>query len=89
MGAVGSDSAIEKSDIIIMDDDIEKIPRAMKIARSARRVVMENIIFSLTAKLAVLILTVLGVTSLLVAVCADVGVLLLTILNSLRAGRIK
>lgn len=89
MGAVGSDSAIEKSDIIIMDDDIEKIPRAMKIARSARRVVMENIIFSLAAKLAVLILTVFGVTSLLVAVCADVGVLLLTILNSLRAGRSK
>lgn len=87
MGAIGSDAAIEKSDVVIMDDDVIKIPLAIKIARRTRRVVLENIIFAIGAKVALLVLSIIGILPLFIAVIGDVGLLLLTVLNSLRAGR--
>ena len=89
MGSVGSDSAVEASDVIIMDDNIENVPRAIKISKRTHFVAMSNIVISMLVKLAVLAL--LGVPSLnfkmIYAVLADVGVLILAIINSLRAGR--
>ena len=89
MGAIGSDSAVASSDVIIMDDNIEKVPMAIKIAKKTHRVVLTNIIASIAVKaimLALLAIPSIGVT-MLHAVIADVGVLILAILNSLRAGR--
>ncbi len=89
MGAIGSDSAVESSDVIIMDDNIEKVPLSIKIAKKTHRVVITNIIASIAVKLIMLGLLAipgLGVT-MLHAVIADVGLLILAILNSLRAGR--
>lgn len=89
MGAIGSDSAVDTSDVIIVDDNIEKVPLAIKIAKRTHRTVIFNIVMSLTVKalmLGLLAVPGLGVT-MLHAVCADVGVLILAILNSLRAGR--
>lgn len=89
MGAIGSDSAVEASDVIIMDDNIENVPRAIKISKRTHSIVMSNIIISIAVKVAVLIL--LGIPSLnikmIYAVLADVGMLIFAILNSLRAGR--
>ena len=89
MGAIGSDSAVETSDVIIMDDNIEKIPLAIKISKRTHRVVMSNIIISILVKVAILVL--LGIPSLdfkmIYAVLADVGMLIFAILNSLHAGR--
>ena len=87
MGAVGSDAAVEKSDVVIMDDDISKVPLAIKISRRAKSVVMENIIFAITAKIALLALSSLGILPLFGAVLGDVGILILTILNAIRSGR--
>ena len=87
MGAVGSDIAIEKSDVVIMDDNISKIPFAIKIARKVKRVVIENIAFSIGAKLVLLVLSTMGFLPLYGAVLGDVGILILAVLNSLRAGR--
>lgn len=87
MGAVGSDSAVESSDVVIMDDDIEKVPMSIRIAKRTKTVVLENIILSMTIKVVMLILCGLGLVSMLWAVVSDVGVLILAILNSLRAGR--
>ncbi|MGM9645455.1 MAG: heavy metal translocating P-type ATPase [Eubacteriales bacterium] len=87
MGAVGSDSAVESSDVVIMDDDIEKVPLSIRIAKRTKTVVLENIILSMTIKVVMLILCGLGLVSMLWAVVSDVGVLILAILNSLRAGR--
>ncbi|MBO5313204.1 MAG: cadmium-translocating P-type ATPase [Clostridia bacterium] len=87
MGAVGSDCAVEKSDVVIMDDDIGKIPLAIRIARRVKRVVIENIAFAICAKIALLVLSTIGILPLFGAVLGDVGILILTILNSARAGR--
>ena len=87
MGAIGSDAAVEKSDVVIMDDDVIKIPLAIKIAKRTRRVVLENIIFSIGVKAALLVLSIIGILPLYIAVIGDVGLLLLAVLNSLRAGR--
>ena len=87
MGAIGSDAAVEKSDIVIMDDDIAKVPLAIKIARRVRRVVMENIVFAIAAKVALLVLSTIGILPLFGAVLGDVGILILTVINSARAGR--
>ena len=87
MGAVGSDSAVESSDVVIMDDDIEKVPLSIRIAKRTKTVVWENIILSMAIKVVMLILCGLGLVSMLWAVVSDVGVLILAILNSLRAGR--
>lgn len=87
MGAMGSDAAVEKSDVVIMDDDVAKIPLAIKIAKSARKIVVENIIFSILAKASIMALCAFGILPLFGAVLGDVGILILCILNALRAGR--
>ncbi|MBO5286788.1 MAG: cadmium-translocating P-type ATPase [Clostridia bacterium] len=87
MGAIGSDIAVEKSDIVIMDDDIEKIPLSIVIARKTKRTVIANIVFAIVAKLTILGLSIFGIAPMLFAVLGDVGILLLTIINSTRAGR--
>lgn len=87
MGAIGSDAAIEKSDVVIMDDNVNKIPLAIRIARKAKRVVLANIVFSIVAKAALLALSTIGILPLYGAVLGDVGILLLAILNAIRAGR--
>ena len=84
MGLNGSDSAIEASDIVIMNDDISKILNAIKISKKTSRIIKENLIFALGIKITVLILVILGLTSMFVAVFADVGVTILCILNTLR-----
>ena len=84
MGLNGADSAIEASDIVIMNDDISKILNAIKISKKTSRIIKENLIFALGIKISVLILAILGLTSMFVAVFADVGVTILCILNTLR-----
>ena len=87
MGGVGSDSAIEASDVVLMHDNISDIVKAKKIARKTMRIVTENIVFALGVKAAVLILSAFGLTGMWLAVFADVGVAVLAILNSMRALR--
>ena len=87
MGALGSDSAIECSDVVIMDDDIEKVARVIKIAKRTKRIAVLNIIISLAIKASMLALTALGLVPMLGAVIADVGVLILAITLSLFAGK--
>ena len=87
MGAVGSDAAVEKSDVVIMDDDISKIPMAIKIARKTKRVVLQNIIGAIGVKAALLVLSILGIIPLFFAVIGDVGLLLLAVINATRSGR--
>ncbi len=87
MGGLGSDAAIEASDIVIMDDEIGRIPLAMKIAAFTRRVVMQNIVFALGVKTAFLLLGAAGEANMWEAVIADVGVALLATLNSIRAAK--
>lgn len=84
MGSLGSDAAIEAADIVIMDDDIRKIPKVMQISKKTMRIVKENIIFALSVKGIVLILGAFGMASMWAAVFADVGVAVLAILNSMR-----
>ena len=84
MGGVGSDAAIEASDVVIMDDNIEKCALAVKIARKTRRIVRENVVFALGVKFLVLILAAFGLTNMWVGVFADVGVAVLAILNAMR-----
>ncbi len=87
MGGLGSDAAIEASDIVIMDDEIGRIPLAMRIAVFTRRIVMQNIVFALGVKAAFLILGAAGEANMWEAVIADVGVALLATLNSIRAAK--
>ncbi len=84
MGALGSDAAIEASDVVIMNDEIEKIPVLINIARKTMRIVKENIIFAITVKVIFLILGALGYMSMWGAVFADVGVTCIAVINSLR-----
>ena len=84
MGALGSDAAIEAADIVIMDDDIAKLPTAIKISRKTMRLVNENIWFALIVKFAIMILGALGIANMWLAVFADVGVSVIAILNALR-----
>ena len=85
MGGVGSDSAIEASDVVLMHDKISDIVKAKKIARKTMSIVIENIVFALGVKAAVLILSAVGIANMWLAVFADVGVAVLAILNSMRA----
>ncbi len=89
MGKLGSDIAMETSDVTLMDDNPEKVAEAIKISKKTMRIVKENIIFSISFKLIMLVLGALGITTMWLAIFADVGVSLLAILNSLRALRIK
>ena len=84
MGGIGSDAAIEASDIVIMNDDISKIIPAFLIANHTLKVVKENIIFAISIKIMILLLSVIGITTMWSAVFADVGVSIITILNSLK-----
>lgn len=85
MGALGSDSAIEASDVVLMDDDLEKLALAKIISRKTMRLVYENITFALAVKLIVLALSAFGFANMWLAVIADVGVMVLAILNAMRA----
>ena len=89
MGALGSDAAIEASDVVLMDDNPMKVAEAVKISRKTMAVVKQNIWFSLGVKVLVLSLGVAGLTPLWAAVFADVGVLVLAVCNSMRAGRVQ
>lgn len=84
MGSVGSDQAIEASDIVILNDDLEKIPLGISISKYTKHIIKENLIFAFGVKAVILVLSVLGLASMWLAVFADTGVTLLTILNTLR-----
>lgn len=84
MGGVGSDQAIEASDIVILNDDLEKIPLGISISKYTKHIIKENLIFAIGVKAVILVLSVLGLASMWLAVFADTGVTLLTILNTLR-----
>ncbi|HCL02727.1 MAG TPA: heavy metal translocating P-type ATPase, partial [Lachnoclostridium phytofermentans] len=85
MGGLGSDAAIEAADVVIMDDDPEKLATAIRIARKTLRIVKQNIIFALAVKGIILILGAIGLSNMWEAVFADVGVSVIAILNSIRA----
>jgi len=85
MGALGSDAAIEAADVVLMDDDPAKIALAMRIARRTLRIVYQNIVFALAIKFACLVLGALGLASMWTAIFADVGVMVLAVLNAARA----
>ncbi|MGI6030174.1 MAG: heavy metal translocating P-type ATPase [Eubacteriales bacterium] len=87
MGALGSDAAIEAADVVLMTDDLSKIPKAISIARRTQRIVRQNIVFALGVKLLVMLLGLLQVANLWEAVFADVGVSVLAILNAMRTLR--
>ncbi len=89
MGAMGSDAAIEAADVVLMDDDPLKISKAIKISKKCINIVYQNIVFALVIKFACLILGALGVTNMWAAIFADVGVMVLAVLNSIRALRTK
>ena len=89
MGSLGSDAAIEAADIVLMDDDPEKIALAMDISKRTLKIVYQNIIFALGVKFIVLLLGALGIANMWLAVFADVGVSVIAILNAMRAMRIK
>ena len=89
MGALGSDAAIEAADVVIMDDDLRRIPLAVNISRRTMKIVKENIVIALAVKGAVLLLSAIGISNMWEAVFADVGVAIIAILNAMRAGRVK
>ena len=89
MGALGSDAAIEAADIVLMDDDPLKISKAIKIARKCIRIVYENIYFAIGIKILCLILGALGIANMWVAIFADVGVMILAVLNAIRTLIVK
>lgn len=89
MGGLGSDAAIEAADIVLMDDNPSKIALAMKISRKTLRIVKENIIFALAVKAVCLVLGALGIANMWLAIFADVGVMVIAVLNATRALRIK
>ncbi|MGN1409322.1 MAG: heavy metal translocating P-type ATPase [Eubacteriales bacterium] len=87
MGGVGSDAAIEASDIVLMTDEVSKLAEGIDIARRTRRIVIENIVFSLVVKAVFMYLGAMGIASMWIAVIGDVGVMMLAVLNSLRIMR--
>ena len=89
MGAMGSDAAIEAADVVLMDDDPLKIAKAVRISRKCLRIVYENIWFAIGVKLACLMLGALGIANMWLAVFADVGVMILAVLNAIRALFVK
>ena len=89
MGAMGSDAAIEAADVVLMDDDPQKIAKAIRISRKCLRIVHENIVFAIGIKLVCLLLGALGITNMWAAIFADVGVMILAVLNAIRALMVK
>lgn len=84
MGSIGSSSAIEASDIVIMDDDISKINKAISISNKVKRIIKENLVFSIGVKILILVLSAIGIANMWQAVFADVGVTIISILNTLK-----
>ena len=89
MGALGSDAAIEAADVVLMDDDPLKITKAVRIARKCMRIVKTNIWFAIGVKFACLILGALGIANMWIAIFADVGVMVLCVLNAIRCLFVK
>ena len=89
MGAMGSDAAIEAADIVLMDDDPAKLPKAIRIAKKCMRIVYQNIYFAIGVKLVCLVLGALGIANMWLAIFADVGVMVLAVLNAIRALFVK
>ena len=89
MGAMGSDAAIEAADVVLMDDDPRKIPKAIKISRKCLRIVYQNTWFAIGIKLGCLLLGALGIANMWLAIFADVGVMVLAVLNAIRALFVK
>ena len=89
MGAMGSDAAIEAADVVLMDDDPMKISKAIKISRKCIRIVYENIVFAIGIKLICLVLGALGIANMWLAIFADVGVMIIAVLNAIRALFVK
>ena len=89
MGSMGSDAAIEAADVVIMDDDVRKISKVVRVSRKTIRIVRQNIVFALGIKVLVLILGALGIASMWAAVFADVGVSVIAIINSMRTLKVK
>ena len=87
MGAMGSDAAIEAADVVLMDDDPMKIAKGIHISRKRIRIVYENIVFSLGVKLTCLLLVAIGIANMWMGIFADVGVMVLAVLNAIRALR--
>ena len=88
MGALGADAAVEAADVVLMDDDIRKLPLAIEISQRTVGIAKQNIAFSLIVKFAIMVLGALGVAGMWLAVFADVGVLVLAVLNATRTLRI-
>lgn len=84
MGKIGSDATVDASDIVLMNDDLSSITKAIRISKLTKRVILSNIIFAISFKLLMLVLAIIGITPIYLAVFADVGVTLLSVLNSLR-----
>ncbi len=89
MGALGSDAAIEAADVVLMDDDPMKISKAIKIAKKCMRIVYENIYFAIGIKVACLLLGAVGIANMWFAIFADVGVMVIAVINAIRALRVK
>ena len=89
MGALGSDAAIEAADVVLMDDDPLKISKAIKISRKCLGIVKQNIAFALAVKLICLVLAAFGVANMWIAIIADVGVMILAVLNAIRCLFVK
>ncbi len=89
MGAMGSDAAIEAADIVLMNDNIESLPTAVRISQKTHAIVMQNIVFAIGVKVLIMLLTAIGIGNMWIAVFGDVGVAILAILNATRAMRIK
>ena len=85
MGSMGSDAAIEAADIVLMDDDPLQIPKAIRISRKCLRIVYENIVFAIGVKLICLFLGAIGLANMWLAIFADVGVMIIAVLNAIRA----
>ena len=89
MGALGSDAAIEAADVVLMDDDPMKIVTAVDIARRCMAIVYQNVVFSIGIKVGCLLLGALGITNMWAAIFADVGVMVLAVLNAIRVLAVK
>ena len=87
MGALGSDAAIEAADVVLMDDDIQKISTGIKHSKKVLTIVWQNIFFALGIKFACLILGAMGIANMWLAIFADVGVMIIAVLNAIRALR--
>ena len=89
MGSLGSDAAIEAADVVLMDDDPLKVAKAIRIANKCMRIVYENIIFAIGVKIICLILSAFGLTNMWLAIFADTGVMVIAVINAIRALRVK